>query len=56
MYFVICQHNTWRVYKRGEELSRLSGFGEIETAIEISKLYDIVLSEYYSLPKLASVA
>ncbi len=52
MYFVICQNNTWRVYRKDEESSCLSGRGETETAIEISKLYDIVLSEFYNLPAL----
>ena len=52
MYFVICQNSAWRVYRENSEESYLSGYGEIETAIEISRLYGIVLAEFYNLPTL----
>lgn len=56
MYYVICQNHTWRVYKQGDEYPYLSGLGEVETALEIAELYEIVLSEFYNLPILARVA
>jgi len=56
MYYVICQNSIWRVYRENSEKAILSGFGEIETAIEISKLYDIALSEFYNLRTLKRVA
>ena len=52
MYYVICQVNEWRIYRKDGEGPVLSGVGEIETAIEISRLYGIVLSEFYNLQTL----
>jgi hypothetical protein len=50
MFSVICQNHTWRIYRNGENY--LSGIGEIETAIEISRLFGIVLAEFYNLQTL----
>ena len=52
MYFVICQNSAWRIYRENSEESYLSGCGEIETAIEISRLYGITLTEFYNLQTL----
>jgi len=52
VFYAIIQDNTWRIYRRGWPMSILSGFGEIETAIEIARLYGYVLTEFYNLPVL----
>ena len=49
--YAISQNNTWRIYRKDGEIV-LSGVGEIETAIEIARLYGYVLTEFYSLPTL----
>jgi len=52
MFYIVCQSYTWRIYKEGESIPLFVGIGEIETALAIARLNDIIVSEFYNLQTL----